>query len=106
MFFLRPCLRLPSIPPGQHNADIAGHAAREIDDLIFDAIAARLQVIGPELENLQRNAPKRPLPARLLLVDGAAVVGADRIREAVDLHLAETIPHRALDDGGSTLHLP
>ena len=49
---------------------------RKIDDLISDAIAARLQIIGPELKDLQSDAGQRLFPARFLLIDGTAIVGA------------------------------
>jgi hypothetical protein len=41
-----------SIGPGEHDADVAGRAAREIDDLVFDTVATGFEVIGPELEDL------------------------------------------------------
>src|SRR6516165_6136897 len=46
----------PAFPPVQRDADISWHTARKIDDLIGDPIAARFQVIGPELEDLFWNA--------------------------------------------------
>ena len=42
--------------PAQRDADIPWHTARKIDNLIGDPIAAGLQIVGPELENLFWNA--------------------------------------------------
>jgi hypothetical protein len=45
---------------------------------------ARFQVIEPELIYLARYSGERVFPAGLHLVDGAVIVGAERIREAAD----------------------
>src|SRR3569832_696325 len=87
------------IPPGDDDADVTRNAAGKVDDLVLDAIAARLQIVGPELKDFPRNAGQRLLPTRRLLIDGATPIGAERIGKAVDLDLVEAVPHRALDDG-------
>src|ERR1700733_13217754 len=94
-----------SIVPRDDDADIAGYAAGKIDDLVFDAIAAGLQVVGPELKNLEWNAGERLFPAWLLLIDGAATVCAQGIREAVDLNLLQAIADCPLDDARGQLDL-
>src|SRR5579863_960255 len=97
--------RRTSIAPGDDNADVSGDASGEIDDLVSHAIAAGLQIVGPELKDLPWNPCERFLPARLLLIDGAAAVGAQRVGEAVHLDLAEAISYRALDDCGGEFDL-
>ena len=91
--------------PGYDNADISRHAARKVHDLISDAVAARLQIVGPELKDLLSYSRKGLLPSRLLLIDGSALVGAQRIGKSVDLNLGQAVPHRALDDARSKLDL-
>ena len=49
-----------------------------------DEVAARLQIVAPEPIDFLGNAVQLS-PTLLHLVDGAALVGAERIREAVDL---------------------
>src|SRR5260370_489761 len=65
--------------PTQDDDDIAGHAARIIDDLIADVVAERMKPAFPEFVDLQRNAAEGLFPAFLGLVDGPAVVGADMV---------------------------
>src|SRR3954453_4512272 len=93
------------ISPGDVDADVAGHASRKIHDLILDAIAARLQVIEPELVNFLRYSRQRLLPARVLLVDHAAIVGAKRIGKSVNLNFRQSVPYGTLDGGRSKLDL-
>src|SRR5689334_16158168 len=88
-----------SIVPRNGHADIAGHAAREIDDLIGNTIAARLQIVGPELEDLLGDAGQGVFPALFHLVDGASLVGAERVGKAIDHHFGQPVAYRALDDG-------
>src|SRR4051794_18273226 len=88
-----------SISPGNRDADVAWYAAGKIDDLIGDAIAARLQVVGPELEDFFRNAGQGVLPALLHLIDSAALVRAQRIREPVDQYFRHSVSYCPLDDG-------
>src|SRR5215468_11778737 len=109
-FAMRNVLRLIDDPlylavPAQRNGDVAGHAAGKIDDLVADAIAARLQIVAPELVDFLRYPAQRLFPALFHLVDGAALVAAQRIREAVDLHLGQAVANGALDYGRSELHL-
>ena len=79
---------MQSLIPGDHNADVTRHTSGKIDNLIADAVAARLQVVGPELKDLLRYSGKRLFPARLLLIYGAAVVGAKRMGKPIDLNFA------------------
>src|SRR5689334_9161166 len=91
--------------PADGDPDVARYSAREIDDLIGNAVAARLQIVGPELEYLLRDSGQRILPAGLHLVDGSAPVGAKHVGKPIDLDLTQSVPHRALDDAGSELDL-
>src|ERR1700716_3820402 len=97
--------RLPSVSPGNGDGDVARQASREIDDLVADAIAPRFQVVGPQLKYFLWNPRKRVLPAWLLLVDGAALVGAQRVGEPIYLHLRHSVSHCPLNDGGGELDL-
>src|ERR1700742_2198379 len=91
------------VAPGQDDADVSGHAAWKIDDLVKNAIAPRFQIVRPELVNFARDSRECFLPARLTLIDGATAIGAERVGKAVDLHLAEAIAHCTLDHGGGEL---
>src|ERR1700726_2225152 len=82
-----------------------GTPPREIDDLVADAIAPRFQVVGPELKYFLWNSRQRVFPARLLLIDGAAPVGAQRVGEPIHLHFRQSVSHRPLDDGRGELDL-
>src|SRR5258707_6314621 len=88
---------LPSVSPGDGDGDVARQASREIDDLVADAIAPRFQVVGPELDYFLWNPRQRILPARLLLIDGPALVGAQRVREPRDLYFRQSVSHRSLN---------
>ena len=76
--------------PAQGDADIARHAARIVYDLEADVIALRLELALPELVELLGLADQRLLPTRLGLVDGASVVGAERMGETE--HLDRSLP--------------
>src|SRR5690348_3753623 len=91
------CARSLVVAPGEDDADVPGHAAGKVDDLTKNPIAARLQVVRPELMDFAGNAGQSPLPAGLPLIDGAAAIGAQRIGKTVDLHLAEAVSDGALD---------
>src|ERR1700712_3354549 len=95
--------RMPSVSPGNGNGDVTWHAIGVVDDLVADAIAARFQVVGPELKDFLRNPCQRILPAWFPLVDGASPVGAQRVGEPVDLHFGQSVAHRSLDDGRGEL---
>jgi hypothetical protein len=82
----------PGTPPGS-------------DDLISDTVTTRFEVVGPELIDFPRYSRKRLFPTGLLLIDGAAVVDAQRVKETVDLDLGQPISHRAPDDGRRQLDL-
>src|ERR1700704_4557720 len=86
------------LAPTQEDADIAWHAARIVDDLVADVIAARLELALPEFMDLLGNAGQRLLPAVLDLVDGASVVGADMIGKAEHLDGRHAVLDRAVDD--------
>src|SRR6185295_11717293 len=103
----------PSVPPrltqiksipSQGYTNIARHTVRKIDDLIFDLVATRLKMLLPKIEDLPRQAGERVLPARLLLVDGAAAIGADLVREGTDQNLRQPVVDRTIDDIGRPLH--
>src|SRR5262245_55130331 len=103
-----PCVRSGpaqsrSVSPGDGDPDVARHAAGKFDDLGADAIAARLQVVGPELEDILWDPRQRVLPARLLLIDGASLVGTQRIGEPIHLNFRQSVSYRALDHGRSQL---
>src|SRR5215468_3542882 len=109
-FAMRNVLRLIDEPvylavPAQRNGDVAGHAAGKIDDLVANAIAARLQIVAPELVDFLRYPAQRLFPPLFHLIDGAALVAAQRIREAVDLHLGQAVADGALNDCRGELDL-
>src|SRR5262249_11293985 len=58
--------------------------------------------ISSRTQTAPGQSSKRLLPTRLLLVDGATVVGKQRIRKAADFHFGDTIVHGSVDYGGST----
>jgi len=91
--------------PCDGDADISGHAAGKIDDLIADAITAGLQVIGPELKYLFRYSGQRFLPAWFLLVDRPTLVGAKHVGKSINLNFGQAISHRPLNDIGGELDL-
>src|SRR5215470_15630555 len=93
------------LSPADGDADVAGDAAGKIDDLIADAIAPGFQVIGPELEYLLWDSCQRFLPARLHLVDGSALVGAEDVGKAVDLDFSQATSHGSLNDIGGKFDL-
>src|SRR6266436_2797771 len=93
----------PSVSPGNGDGDVARHASRVIDDLVADAIAPGFQVVGPELKYFLWNSGQRVFPARLLLIDGAALVGTQRVGEPIYLHFRQSVSHCALDDGRGKL---
>src|ERR1700760_3275250 len=84
--------------PSQSNAEVARHALGPVRNLTLDAISARLQIFPPEEKELLRQSCKRFLPARLLLIDGAAVICAKLVRETTNFHFGNTIVHGTLDD--------
>ena len=64
---------------------VTGLSVGPIDDLKFYPVAFWLQILFPEFEKLLRQAGERFLPARLLLIDGAATVGEKAVRKTADL---------------------
>ena len=77
--------------PAQRDADVAGHTAGKVDDLIGDLVTARLQVVLPELIDLLRDAVQRRFPAFFHLIDRPTVVRAKTVREPVDLDLTKAV---------------
>src|SRR5260370_5424133 len=71
--------------PAQGDTDIAGHTVRIVNDREAEAIALGLELALPELVELLGLADQRLLPTRLGLVDGASVVGAERMGKTEDL---------------------
>src|SRR5262245_57829483 len=93
------CFRAGSCSaPLQRHGDVARHAAGKIDDLDPQLVSTLAEVFRPELIDLLRHASQRVFPARLLLVDGAPLVRAQLVREAVHLHLGPAVADGALDD--------
>src|SRR5262245_65283647 len=84
--------------PLQCHRHVSRHAAGKIDDLDPELVSALTEVLRPELIDFLGYAGQRSLPARLLLIDGATLVGAQLVRKAVDLHLGQPVAHRPLDD--------
>src|SRR4029077_6537427 len=74
------------------------HAAGKIDDLDPELVSALTEVLRPELIDLPGYPGQRVHPPRLLLIDGAAFVGAQLVRETVNLHLGHTVAYGPLDD--------
>src|SRR5262249_22275082 len=87
-----------ALGPAQDDADITRHAARIVDDLVADVVAARPELALPEVIDLLGNPRQRPLPALLGLVDGAPVVAAKRMREPIDLNPGLAVLHGAVHD--------
>src|SRR6516162_4681402 len=73
--------------PPQGHADISRQPSGIIDDFDSQLVSARTEVLCPEHIDFLWHAGQRVFPARLLLNDGAALVRAQLVRKAVDLHL-------------------
>src|SRR6516164_2596701 len=84
--------------PLQRHADVSGQPSGIIDDFDPELVSARTEVLRPELIDLLWHAGQRVFPARLLLNDGAALVRAQLVRKAVDLHLSLPVAHRTFDN--------
>jgi hypothetical protein len=82
--------------PTERHADVARHAIWEIDDLATQTVPARAQVRVPEQVKLFRQSGESVFPARLHLIDGTFVIGADGVREPNDLNLRESVVHSPL----------
>src|SRR4051794_28109042 len=98
-------LAVDLLVPADGDTDVAWHITGEIHHLVANPVAARLQMIGPELEYLSWDPGQRRLPTLFRLVDGASSVGTQGIGEPIDLHLLESVSHRALDYRRSELDL-
>src|SRR5262249_33142216 len=97
-------LIMASSSPAEEHSDIAADAAGTVDHFVFHLIAARLQLPFVESPELLGDAGQGLLPAILALVDGAAVVGAEVVGKAEDLHHGEPVADGALDDVRGLLH--
>src|SRR5262245_63759028 len=73
--------------PLQGHRHVSRHAAGKIDDLDPQLVSALTEVLRPELIDLPGYPGQRVFPARLLLIDGAALVGAQLVRKTANLHL-------------------
>src|SRR5262249_41321595 len=93
-----PSRHLNGSSPLQRHADISGQPSGIIDDFDSQLVSARTEVLRPQLIDLLWQAGQRVFPTRLLLNDGAALVGAQLVRKAVHLYLGTAVAHRALDD--------
>src|SRR5580704_11256821 len=91
------CARKCSAPTQGH-ADVPGHSVREINDLNLELIAAFAKVSVPKVVDLLWHSGQGVFPTRLPLVDGTSLVGAERIREPIDLDLGQAVGGCALDD--------
>lgn len=89
--------------PFQGHANISRHAARKVDDLHSELISARAELSVPELINLLGHAGQGRFPTRLVLIDSAAVIGADRIGKAIHLNLSKPVRYGAFDDSRHAL---
>src|SRR6476660_4347887 len=99
---LRITRRPPRSTPSQRYGDVAWHAVRETDDLGLELVAARFEVLVPQLKDFLGDAGERLLPARFLLIDGAPTVSAQRVGETVHLDLALTVVDGPLDQFQAT----
>src|SRR6516162_8712844 len=84
--------------PLQRHADISRQPAGILDDFDSELVSAWTEVLCPEHIDFLWHAGQRVFPTRLLLDDGAALVRAQLVRKAVDLHLNLAVAHRPLDD--------
>src|SRR5262245_35166184 len=84
--------------PLQGHGDVTRQTAGNIADVDPELVAARMEILCPELIDFFRYTGKRVLPAGLLLIDGATLVRAQIIGKAVDLHLGLAVLHCAFDD--------
>jgi hypothetical protein len=64
------------LTPDEDDTDIARYAAWKIDDVISNPVATGFEVVCPELIYFLRYSREGLFPTWLLLIDGAAVVGA------------------------------
>src|SRR6266508_4198278 len=101
---VRPATAIPrggvqsGLTPLQCHPDVSRHPAGKVDDFDLELVSAGTEVLRPKLIDLLWHAAERVFPARLLLIDGAPVVRAQLVREAVHLYLGPAVAHRALDD--------
>src|SRR5262245_4791080 len=86
------------LTPLQCHRDVTRHAAGKIDDFDPKLVSAGVEVLRPKLIDLLRHSGQRVFPARLLLIDGAALVRAQLVGKTVNLHLNLAVAHRPLDD--------
>src|SRR6516164_9247679 len=84
--------------PFQRHADISRQPSGILDDFDSQLVSAWTEVLCPEHIDFLWHASQRAFPAGLLLNDGAALVRAQLVREAVHLYLGAAVGHRALDD--------
>src|SRR5215471_14924028 len=84
--------------PLQRHADISRQPSGILDDFDSQLVSAWTEVLCPEHIDFLWHASQRAFPAGLLLNDGAALVRAQLVREAVHLYLGAAVGHRALDD--------
>src|SRR5208282_2222906 len=86
--------------PAQRDGDIARHPARKVDNLIPDFIAARLQMVPPELKNLLWDPRERIFPAWLSLIDRASAIRTKCIWKAINLYFRQPIADCTLNNPG------
>ena len=91
--------------PHQGHADIARQSVGPVDDFELDLVPARAKEIIPKLIHLLRNPGQGVFPARLTLVDGAAVIGAQLVGKTIDQHFRAATVDRAADDLGREFDL-
>src|SRR5262245_38748174 len=98
LIWLSTCCEALSSSPVQGDRDVTWQTVRKIDDLYFQLVATWPKVFVPQLINFLRRAGKCFFPARLLLIDGAALVRTQLVGKAKDLDLDCLIFHRSFDD--------
>src|SRR6266540_1493563 len=102
---VRPATAIPprggvrsGLTPLQCHCDVSRPPAGKVYDFDLELVSAGTEVLRPKLIDLLWHAGERVFPARLLLIDGAPLIRAQLIGEAMDLDLGLPVAHRALDD--------
>ena len=78
--------------------DLDGALQLLADDLRAELVALGAEMTIPQTIDLLGYTGEGLLPSPFLLIDGAPLVGAHRVRKAINTHFGQTILHRAVDD--------
>src|SRR6266511_254522 len=96
---VRPATAIPprggvrsGLTPLQCHCDVSRHPAGKVYDFDLELVSAGTEVLRPKLIDLLWHAGERVFPARLLLIDGAPLIRAQLIGEAMDLALGLPAP--------------